>query len=475
MALLTAGYLEFVGVTRRTRDVRLLGRRRRVSRPGTGQAADLLADARAAAPEALLGQVQGRADFLLGATRAVAAVQHPRRALEALVVHLLDGLVDLVEVTVRNGAWELAAAGSQGSAPRSLVRRRGHEPSPSALEEAIRRGVAEDVSLPPLGSGRAAVLSSLLQDEDLLRAADDHRVGQLAVLPLAARGRTFGTLVLGRREGLGFGGAEPFLDELVARLSVGLDALLVVAESRYVAGVLRRSLAPSEMPTIAGLDLAAFYRVAHESEEVGGDFIDVHGPADDVLLVCGDVAGKGVDAAISAKRITYAARTAALVDRRPSAILGLVNRVVVAEAGELDEELATAACVRLRRTGAEIVAHVASAGHPPTLVLRANGEVEQVAVSGLVIGLLEDYEYDETAVPLAPGDTLLMYTDGVTEARGASELFGDDRLRRALDGMAGLPARALVDAVAIAVTDHLGERAHDDIAVVAVQHRPAAP
>lgn len=436
--------------------------------------ARLLADSRAAEPRARLAQAVSRAEFLLRASRTVSAVQNPQRALEALVSLLLEDLVDLAQVVVRTGPWQLTGVGTQGSSLRSDTTRWVVDGSPSALEQVLTRAVTEEVALPADGAARGQVLRSLVADEEALLAVDELGIEQVVALPLTARGRTFGVLVLGRGQGFGFGGSHSFLEDLAERVAVGLDATLVVAESRYVAGVLRRSLAPAELPDVEDLDLASFYRVAHESEDVGGDFLGVHVLDEDVLVLCGDVAGKGVEAAVHAKRISNAARTAALVDRRPSWILGLVNRVVVDEAAPEDEGLATATCMRLHRAGDVFEVDVANAGHPPALLLRADGAVEEVSASGIAIGLLQDSAYDETTVRLSPGDTLLMHTDGVTEARGADEMFGEQRLRKALTGMAGLPARTVVEAIAIAVTDHLGDRAHDDIALVAVQHRPGS-
>jgi phosphoserine phosphatase RsbU/P len=436
--------------------------------------ARLLADPRASEPRARLAQAVSRAEFLLRVSRTVSAIQNPNRALTALVALLLEDVADVAQVVVRTGPWQLVGAGAQDGEPRSSTGR-WVDTSPTGLDEAIRSGLAEEVVLPKAGAARTLTLSSILADEDLVGEVDALAVEQLAVLPLNARGRTFGLLVLGRSRGFRFSGSQAFLDDLAERIAVGLDASLVVAESRYVAGVLRRSLAPAEMPQVPDLDLATFYRVAHESEDVGGDFIDVHGPHDDLTVTCGDVAGKGVEAAVHAKRIRNAIRTGGMIDRSPAWILGLVNRVLVAEAEEFSEGLATATCARLRPTDGGVTVDLANAGHPVTIVLRADGRVEEVNSPGVALGLLESSEYGDVSVELGPRDTMLLYTDGVTEARGVDALFGEDRLREVVARVGGLPARTVVEAVAIAVSEHLGDRAHDDIAVIAVQYRPGHP
>ena len=433
--------------------------------------ARLLADSRSSEPRARLAQAVSRAEFLLRVSRTVSALQNPQRSLEALGDLLLDELVDVAQVTVRTGTWQITGSGALGHRTEAVTALRA-DGTPDALEQVLRSAVAEEVVVPASGPRRRRVLASVLVDPELVDQADASGVEQLLVLPLTARGRCFGVLVLARSRGLGLSGANSFLEDLAERIAVGLDGGLVVAESRYTASVLRRSLAPIELPDVPGLELASFYRVAHESEDVGGDFFDVHGPVDDVSLLCGDVTGKGVEAAVAAKRIRNAVRTASMVDRSPGWVLGLVNRVLSSEADAFSERLATAACVRLRREGDELVARVANAGHPATLVLRAGGGLDEVQTEGLALGLLDGCDYPEAEVRLHAGDLLLLYTDGVTEAHGLTDLFGEERLRQTLAPLAGLPASAVVEAIAVAVSQHLGDRPHDDIAVLAAQFRP---
>ena len=434
------------------------------------QQARLLADSRSAEARARLAQAASRAEFLLRLSRRVSAIQNPQRALEALVALLLDEMVDVAQVMVGAGSWQLICGAVAGEAPICSAQR-GPEDAPLGLDAVIRRGVREEVLLPSAGRQRRAILEQLLEPH-LCDTVDALGSEELEILPLTARGRTFGLMVLGRSPGYSFSGSQSFLADLAERVAVGIDATLVVAESRHVANVLRKSLAPVTPPVIEGVDLATFYRVAHQSEALGGDFLDIHGPDDDLLVLCGDVAGKGVEAAVHAKRIRNAARTASVIDRSPRAILGLVNRVLVAEATEFSEGLATAVCARLRAGDGVLEVDLANAGHPPGLVLRADGTVEQVDTWGVALALLEESEYPEASVQLHPRDTLLLYSDGVTEARGATDFFGDHRLKAHLTHLGRLPASAIVESLAVAVSEHVGDRRHDDIAIMAVQYRP---
>lgn len=433
--------------------------------------ARLLADSRSSEPRARLAQAVTRAEFLLRASRTLSTVQNPIRALESLTALLLEELVDIAQVVVRTGAWQLHAEAVHGGESTSGSYR-WVDGGPSAFEDLLLRPQAEQIVLPESSEARRALLSTLLVDEQMIASVDQRGTEQLLVIPLSARGRAFGLMVLGRSPGYGFGDAVSFLEDLGERVAIGIDASLMVAESRYVASVLRRSLAPAELPEIPGISLAAHYRVAHQAEDVGGDFFDVHGDEDELLVVCGDVAGKGVEAAVHAKRIRNAVRTGAHVDRSPGWMLELVNKVLVTEAEPLSEQLSTAVCLRLRPDGDRVRVDVASAGHPPALLIRADGRLEEIQSGGLALGLLEDSTYDEVTVHLDARDTLVLYTDGVTEARGQEDFYGERRLQTLLRRLGGVPAAAVVESVAVAVSEHLGDRNHDDIAVLGVQFRP---
>lgn len=451
------------------------------------QAAErLLADARAATPRQRLAQAADRADLLLRLSRTLAAVQHPERLLEATVDTLVDELVDVAQLVVRTGLHQVTTARVLGGEPR-VHRSRTNEQPAVDLDGLVHRAAVEVVALPPSdpasSAARTAALAGLLPDVDLARRAEALGLGELLVLPLQARGRCFGLLVLGRAGATVPGDeARPFLDDLAARVSTAVDAALVVAESRHVAAVLRRSLLPPSLPVLpGGLDVAAHHRVAEEHAAVGGDFYDVVVDGDDVLLALGDVTGKGVEAAVKARRVRNAVRTATLVDPSPGAVLGLVNRVLVTE-GDDDDLLCTAVYARARRREdgePGLVVELGTAGHPPALVLRADGRVEAVPEHdrshGPVLGLVLDAEHPTSTVELAPGDALMVYTDGVVEAGAPGPELGWGGLARAVHPLAGAPASALVEAAALRVSTHLGDAPHDDVALVALRVPPVRP
>jgi serine phosphatase RsbU (regulator of sigma subunit) len=306
----------------------------------------------------------------------------------------------------------------------------------------------------------------LRQDLRSIRPVD------LLVIPLTARGRGFGALTLARQGAGGFDAqAVEFLEELAHSLAVTLDATRNLADSRRVAGVLSRDLAPPSLPEMPGARMAKYYRVAFEHEALGGDFYDVHGDPDDWTAVLGDVCGKGVEAAVLTGRVRQAVRTAALVDRSPAKVLDLVNRVLVSEG---DGTFVTALCARVRRRGDDLLLSVSAAGHHPPLLLRAAGGLEAVPAEGTVLGLFDDHDYDEVEVVVHPGDVCLFFTDGVLEAPGFDEQFGEERLHSLLVGAPREDVTAVVEAIAMSLAQHVGDRAHDDIAIIGIQNDPEA-
>jgi serine phosphatase RsbU (regulator of sigma subunit) len=117
--------------------------------------------------------------------------------------------------------------------------------------------------------------------------------------------------------------------------------------------------------------------------------------------------------------------------------------------------------------GAQIL--LASAGHPPPLVLRAGGVVEAVPAGGTLLGVIRDVVHSDVSVRLYPGDALLCFTDGVTEGRRAGVMFGDDGLAEALGSCAGLDADAIAERVTQTALDYQGGRTQDDLALLVLR------
>ena len=242
------------------------------------------------------------------------------------------------------------------------------------------------------------------------------------------------------------------------------------AETRAVslAQTLQQTLIPPTAPVVPGLEVAAAYRPAGGGLEAGGDFYDVFqvGPGDWVVAI-GDVCGKGVEAAVVTALVRYTLRAAAVQRPEPSWALTVLNDVLLRH--ETDR-FCTVALVRLRQdsAGGGWVATVACGGHPLPLLRRADGSVTEAGARGTLIGVLPTSSSVDVEVRLGAGDALLLVTDGVTEARQASEFFGDDRVAGVLQAADG-SADAVVDDLLAQVLDYQAGSPRDDIAIVTVR------
>jgi sigma-B regulation protein RsbU (phosphoserine phosphatase) len=238
-------------------------------------------------------------------------------------------------------------------------------------------------------------------------------------------------------------------------------------KARLLVQTLQQTLIPPEPPEIPGLDVCAAYRPAGTGDEVGGDFYDVFqiGPGDWVIAV-GDVRGKGVDAAVVTALARYTIRAGAVSLEKPSEVLGLLNDVLIRHASD---RFCTVSLVRLKQQqDGSWLGAVSCGGHPLPLRARSGGPAEPVGVFGLLLGDFEAPKLHDRDFTLAPGDALVLYTDGVTEARGTEDFFGEERLEEAVERHAG-SAMGLTDGILDAVLAFQDGLPRDDIVVVALQ------
>ena len=234
-----------------------------------------------------------------------------------------------------------------------------------------------------------------------------------------------------------------------------------------LAETLQQSLLPPHLPEIPGVEIAAHYEAARYGSDVGGDFYDVFESArNDWSIVIGDVCGKGPEAASLAALVRHTTRAAAIQSRRPRLVLDLVNEVVRRHS---EERFCTAAYVRLRRDGNGARLIVSCAGHPLPFVVGAGGDVESVPARGRVLGPFPELASVDRVVRLDPGDALILYTDGVLDARGPEGFFGEDRFTEVLESCAGSSAEVMVKAVERRLNEFHRGQPRDDIAFVVLR------
>jgi PAS domain S-box-containing protein len=257
-------------------------------------------------------------------------------------------------------------------------------------------------------------------------------------------------------------------EELGRRAGVAVENARLHATRTYVATTLQRSLLPPRLPVIPGLTVAARFRAAGETNQVGGDFYDLFPVlGDGWMVVMGDVTGKGPDAAAITSLARYTLRTAAMYERDPDALLARLNAALAHE--DDNRQLCTAVCVRIDPAEAGVRLQVACAGHPAPYLLRPGGEVVSLGDPGTLLGAFDDADWCAAPAMLAPGEALVLYTDGVTDTRGEADRFGAERLVQLLRELTMLDP----DEVAARVDDALlafewGPQ-RDDVAVLVLR------
>jgi sigma-B regulation protein RsbU (phosphoserine phosphatase) len=252
------------------------------------------------------------------------------------------------------------------------------------------------------------------------------------------------------------------------------DTRRVESELRELADTLQAGLLPPRPPRIPGVEVATHYRAGGQGLRVGGDFYDVFHLGDDEWgLIIGDVCGKGARAASITSLVRHTARAAAVHSATPSDVMHEIN-AALAEGPDQDDRYCSAVFCRLRISPGRVDVQSCSGGHPSPLIARTSGDVEAVSTDGgQLIGLFEEYESSCEEYALHAGDVVVLYTDGVTEARDAAgDLFGSERLSAVVGRHAGASADEVVAAITRAL-DEWTDQLNDDIAIVAL--RPLAP
>jgi serine phosphatase RsbU (regulator of sigma subunit) len=311
---------------------------------------------------------------------------------------------------------------------------------------------------------------------DPVAQSDEHRTFMLdagyrcaVVLPLVARRRTLGIMsLLHVRADRRYDAADvELLEDLASRAAQAYDNARLYAERSKVARTLQRSLLPAELPAPPGLELAARYRAASTDVEVGGDFYDVFETDDGWLAILGDVCGKGPQAAALTALTRYTTRAAALHGSDPRRILEQLNAAMLR--GNDDLRFATAFVVALDLP-ADGSVRCAAAGHPPALLLRADGAVETVGGPGHPLGIRPAPRLHRARAQLHPGDTLLLYSDGLTDVGPPEHTLETGLLAGLLAGCAGLAPDPLLDELERLVGERRADgRQRDDVALLALR------
>jgi phosphoserine phosphatase RsbU/P len=263
--------------------------------------------------------------------------------------------------------------------------------------------------------------------------------------------------------------------EFARRAAVAVDNARMHEEHTQTANALQAALLPAALPTVDGLELAARYHTASPRLLVGGDFYDAFQLADgSVVCVIGDVCGKGAEAAAVTGMSRDLIRLLLRDGHSLVATLQRLNRALIEDA--VSSRFCTVALTRLTQTGRKLNAQVCLAGHPEPVLLRADGSTDVVGTHGDLLGVLPgDIELTEVTTTLGPQDSLVLYTDGITERRDGAKMFGQEGLRRALQGLAGGNAVTLAEGVQVAAQSFVEAEIRDDLALLVARRTAVHP
>jgi sigma-B regulation protein RsbU (phosphoserine phosphatase) len=349
---------------------------------------------------------------------------------------------------------------------------------------------AGETAPPDVDRRVAAEVASIREDTATLRLADRIEglapegqaflAGELGVsllVPLVWRNERIGMILLGEKVlGTDYTSEdEHLLGSLAAQVSVSLQNALLMRhrlevarfeEEMNLARDIQRNSLLSEFPALPHCEVHALYL---PSRHVGGDFYDVVGAADGSHLVAiADVSGKGMPAALLSAMLQASLRTQARSVSALPEILRNINSLLYHSTGS--HQFATFFLARV--DGDRLSLSFSNAGHNWPVIVRRSGERVLLEKGGTILGILEGVDFEEAHVALAPGDVIVLYTDGVSEAANAAgELFGEERLYALLDRMPqGLPAREIAERLLADVRGFLdGTDPQDDITLVVLR------
>jgi PAS domain S-box-containing protein len=292
-----------------------------------------------------------------------------------------------------------------------------------------------------------------------------------ASVPLLLEGDVIGCI------GLSFDGVQAFaaedrelLREIARRCAQAVERGRLYHERSEVARTLQHGLLPGALPEIPGVRLAADLQPLGLGSEVGGDFYDAFQLADGRWLIAmGDVCGKGAEAALLTSLARHTLEAVALLDPDPVRVLGRINEGLRRRG---DGQFLSMVVLVLDPAGGRVT--VVSAGHPPVVRLREGEPPEPLRAQGLLLGIDKDPPLVPLELELQAGDTLVLYTDGVTEARVHGELFGEPRLMETLAACDPGNPRGVIAGVRTALDAFDGGHALDDQALLVIHAETAS-
>ncbi len=407
-----------------------------------------------------------RLELLLAATARLDTSLDPQQTLRRIAATAIPELAELcvVDLVDEDGTIVTTVAASVDPHVAERVERMRPEQRPERLAgHPVARALTERTST-VVSDLHEGARGDGLQTAGILPEEPARDARSATFVPMVARGRMLGVMSF-VHAGRPRRGQLRLLEDLTGRAALAYDNARLYAERAQVARTLRRSLMPSALPAVPGLELESYFRPLGAGSEVAGDFYDVFADRDGCWLVVGDVCGKGAEAAVITAFLRHTTAAYAREGSGPGGVLAQVNRAMLEQ--DFEGRFATEILARLDYDQAGTVLTIAAAGHPAALVTRAGGATEEFGAGGTLLGIFPDATVTESTTTLCVGDSLTLYTDGLSEAQAPRRLLTTSEMIGALrDRPPESPEQTI--AALLGLLD-LRQGARDDIAILAAR------
>jgi len=313
-------------------------------------------------------------------------------------------------------------------------------------------------------------VNSFARDEEHLKLLREVGASAVIIVPMMTGARPIGAITLASAESVRrLSPADLVLaEELGRRAGTAVENGRIHTERARIAHTLQQALLPQSLPAGEGIEVHALYQAAGELNEIGADFYDVlELDGDRWLLAIGDVGGKRPRAAGQTALARHTLRAAAISGQQPAAMLATLHQAIRRQPS--GESLCTACVVMMERGDDHARLTIALGGHQPPLLLEHGGAVAAIGRPGTLLGAIDPIEVHETQADLHVGDTLLLYTDGVTDAGRADDRLGELGLRALCADATQQTLPELLERITDAALTRAAGRPRDDIMLLALR------
>jgi PAS domain S-box-containing protein len=412
--------------------------------------------------------------FMAEASRVLASSMDYAATLQRIVELAVPRIADwcAVDLLDEDGQIERVAVHHRDPARLALAVR---------LSEGFRPSMEEHTGVPEVirtGTPRLhadipeTALAAHARDEEHLRLLRSIGMRAVAIVPLAAPSRTIGALTLATAESRRrLSRADLALAErLGRRAGTAVESARLYTERTHIADILQAALLPDSLPAMEGLEIEALYRAAGELNDVGGDFYDVFAyRSGRWMLAIGDVCGKGPRAAGVTALARHTLRTAAMLGQQPTAMLQTLHQALSRQSAGADMCTACLIAVEPDEGGARL--SVALAGHPQPVLVSADGSARLLGEHGTLLGVIDPVLITEVPAELLPGETLVLYTDGLPEAGPTGLRLGEQRVLELCSPAPTMDLASLLGSIERAAVERADGRPRDDIALMGLRVR----